>query len=395
MKRTLTLFLLLALGAAALYSLGVRPEASISRFMGRPSTIAPADALNNRGVEELGAGNVPAAVVALREAMALEPDNRTVARNLSIALARRAGELPGESPDAEALLQESLSLWPLNPEGLDVMSTHQYRAGRYGEALRYAEALQEAMPDRPDIDRYVMHLRERIASERGMSYEKGDRFRLLYSDKKKLQYEGELLSVLQTQLDSITAALGLFPESTIDVLLLTDDLGTRAAPFDPFLEGLYDGQVRLYLGEGIGDRGKLVRTVRHEMVHAVLHQAADGLPGWVQEGLAQVVGEEPDGERISILRGSLARAMEKGYVVDLHTMEPSFIGLDNEARSRAYAASLLFFHYLSGRYGDGFAARFAAEVASGSTPEEALRTLTERDLDLLVTEFAWNLREEG
>jgi tetratricopeptide (TPR) repeat protein len=350
--------------------------------------------LNAKGIAELKSENPAEAVVALREAIRLEPENHIIARNLSIALAREANDISGDEQAAIRLLKESLELWPKNPEGLDGLSTIHFQAARYKDALDHAIVLQEMMPDRTDLGEYVRHLQKRIADEQGMAFEKGDRFRLLYSDEKRLEYGGEILSILQTQLDSLTVALGIFPEKTIDVLLLTEDLGARADPLDPLLEGLYDGQVRLYLNDGIEDKKKLILTVRHEMVHALLHQAVGNLPGWVQEGLAQKAGEEPDEDHLVTVGRYIAGEIREGYKVDLFNIGDSFIDLDIESRTRAYAASLLFMDYLSNVYGSSFIPRFIAELASGESPGDALRTLTGYSFAQLQISFSTDLERK-
>ncbi|MCK5352160.1 hypothetical protein KAJ77_06260, partial [bacterium] len=361
MRKLTTLFILLLLGGLGAYYMGVYSELSVDSLLSGSPAQGPGEKMNTKGITELNAGNPAGAAVALREARRLEPDNRIVQRNLSIALAREANGMLADEAAAIELLSESLQIWPKNTEGLDGLSTIHFRAARYKEALDYAMVLQEMMPDRADLGEYVRHLQKKVADEQGMSSEKGDRFRLLYSEEKRLEYSGELLSVLQTQLDSLTAALGIFPENPIDVLLLTEDLGVRADPLDPLLEGLYDGQIRLYLGDGIHDRPKLILTVRHEMVHALLHQGAGNLPGWVQEGLAQKAGEEPDEDHLVTARRYVGSKIREGYSVELSNMGISFINMDKESRTLAYATSLLFMDYLSRKYGSGFIPRFVSE----------------------------------
>jgi len=394
LRKPLTWLTLVLLISAGMYLTGVFTSSSVEKLLGIDGPIrrgpqqGRGQELNTRGVNQLDAGNPAAAVAALREARFLEPDSAVIKRNLSIALARRASELPGDEETAMALLRESLQMWPKNPEGLDGLSSIHFQAGRYREALEPAMILKKMMPDRKDLSEYVGHLQKKIADEQGMTWEKGDHFRLLYSDQRKLEYEGEVLSILQTQLDSLTAALGLFPDRPIDVLLLTEDLGTRADPLDPFLDGLYDGQIRLYIGEDIEDRQKLVLTVRHEMVHALLHRGIGNLPGWVQEGLAQKTGEEPDENRLAAVRSYVAGELRKGYHVDLDKMGISFITLDRESRTRAYATSLLFMDYLARAYGEGFIPGFVAEMVSGAPPREALKTLTGSGFEQLQASFS-------
>jgi len=395
LRKLLTLLTLLLLGGAAAYFAGIHFRMPLDGSIPKSAAQGPGQELNLKGVNELNAGNPAGAVSSLREALKLEPDNSVIARNLSIALAREADSMTGDEQAAIDLLNESLKMWPDNPEGLDGLSTIHFRAARYKDALKPALILQEMMPDRADLAQYVMHLQKKVADERGMSSETGDRFRLLYSDNRKLDYEGEILSILQTQLDSLTVALGIFPDKSIDVMLLTEDLGDRADPLDPFLEGLYDGQIRLYLGSGIDDRQKLILTVRHEMVHALLHQAAGNLPGWVQEGLAQKAGEEPGEDHLLAARRYLARKIREGYPVDLGTMGITFINLDKESRTRAYATSLLFMDYLSRVYGDGFIPRFVAELISGMSPGDALKVVTGLNFHQLQAFFSADLEGES
>ena len=391
MRKLYTLIILLALGAAGAYFIGVYMEIPIDSLINRMPAEGPGQQLNTNGIAELNSGNPVAAVVALREASRLEPDNNIIVRNLSIALAREANDMSGNEEAAIRLLTESLKIWPKNPEGLDGLSTIHFRAARYADALDHALVLQDMMPERTDLGEYVRHLQKRVADEKGMSFEQGDHFRLLYSDEKRLKYEGEILSILQAELDSLTVALGIFPDKPIDVMLLTEDLGTRAAPLDPFLEGLYDGQIRLYMGNGIDDRQKLILTVRHEMVHALLHRAAGNLPGWVQEGLAQKAGEEPAEDHLVAVRRYIAREVSEGYRVDLSTMGISFINMENVSRTRAYATSLLFMDYLSRVYGNNFIPRFVAELTSGVSPGDALMTLTGYSFAQLQVSFTTDL----
>ena len=184
-------------------------------------------------------------------------------------------------------------------------------------------------------------------------------------------------------MDSLTVALGIFPSKAVDVLVLTEDLGSWADPLDPSMEGLYDGQIRLFVGEGIDDEKRLTATVRHEMVHALLHGAAGDLPSWVQEGVAQKVGENPDGEHLQAVRSYIAREMANGFVVDLSSLGKSFITMSPERRTKAYAVSLLLMDHLERSFGNNFIQLFVSELVEGTDPQTALKTLTGRTLGQL------------
>ena len=63
-----------------------------------------------------------------------------------------------------------------------------------------------------------------------------------------------------------------------------------------WVDGLFDGRIRLPLGPGRPRRTELERLLTHEYAHAVIHQRTRGrAPRWLQEGLAQFVeGRGPD-----------------------------------------------------------------------------------------------------
>ena len=383
MRKVLTLMLMMAAAVGAITFFGGMPvDLPVDSFLSRGGQEHPGEELNAKGVDTLADSNPEMAVTIFREALELEPGDRIINRNLSVALARVAA---GTDQDEEAmvLLGESEELWPVNPEALDGLSTLHFRAGRYQEALEYALKLQKRIPDREDLNEYVAHLEQKVAGREGMVIEQGDNFRLLYSGQRKLEYEGEILALLQTQMDSLTVALGIFPSKAVDVLVLTEDLGSWADPLDPSMEGLYDGQIRLFVGEGIDDEKRLTVTVRHEMVHALLHGAAGDLPSWVQEGVAQKIGENPDGEHLQAVRSYIAREMENGFVVDLSSLDRSFITMDPEHRTRAYAVSFLLMDHLERSFGNNFIQLFVSELVEGTDPQTALKTLTGRTLGQL------------
>ena len=173
----------------------------------------------------------------------------------------------------------------------------------------------------------------------------------------------------------------------VDVLILTGDLGSRSDPFLPLVEGLYDGQIRLYVGDGIGDRGRFIETVRHEMIHALLHHVSGDLPGWVHEGIAQKVGENPSEEKIENARRYVRQAIVDGYGVDLESLQDSFVNFEGDERSRAYAASLLFLDWLEKRFGDAFIPGFVSEISAGTDAFSAMEKTAGTSFERIRSSF--------
>ncbi len=398
MNRVLVMIAITAVGFTALFFIGQgyvrhRVPDALNRNTG---TVMKASRLNEEGLDRLDDGKFTEAVSKFRAAMDLKPADEAIAHNLSLGLARMAvarSDL-GDVKAASEYLGEALDVWPENPEALRTMALIHYRSGRYVESRDLALRLNAFYPGSEDVEEFIAHLQTVIEESEGMVSEDGHHFRLLYSGDRRLEFEGEFLSLLQDEMDSLTAIMGYFPSNVIDVLLMTGDLGLRAVPLDPSLTGLYDGKIRVYLDE-IEDVEGVRKTVRHEMVHALLHQVGGVLPGWFQEGMAQFLGERYLEGEDPRLRVYLRTRLDEGYGLDLTGLGISFVDLPDEGRTAAYASSYLFMEYLVQKYGENLIPIIIGELEGGLGLVPALRELTGRDLNTLQVEFVESIRKGG
>ncbi len=398
MNRVLVMIAITAVGFTALFFIGQgyvrhRVPDALNRNTG---TVMKASRLNEEGLDRLDDGKFTEAVSKFRAAMDLKPADEAIAHNLSLGLARMAvarSDL-GDVKAASEYLGEALDVWPENPEALRTMALIHYRSGRYVESRDLALRLNAFYPGSEDVEEFIAHLQTVIEESEGMVSEDGHHFRLLYSGDRRLEFEGEFLSLLQDEMDSLTAIMGYFPSNVIDVLLMTGDLGLRAVPLDPSLTGLYDGKIRVYLDE-IENLEGVRKTVRHEMVHALLHRVGGVLPGWFQEGMAQFLGERYLEGEDPRLRVYLRTRLDEGYGLDLTGLGISFVDLPDEGRTAAYASSYLFMEYLVQKYGENLIPIIIGELEGGQGLIPALRELTGRDLTTLQVEFVESIRKGG
>ncbi len=354
-------------------------------------------ALNQQGITFMKEGKFEKAVKILRAARAAKPGDSVIAQNLSLGLARlsRTAENGRGIEENEALLKEALSVWPENPEALNSLSRRYYEDGRYKDAWNLAVRLAAFHPDLPNLREYIARLESLMEEDKGMVTEEGQYFRLLYSGARQLEFEGELLAILQEEMDSLTAVLGIFPSHPIDVLLMTEDLGEKAKPVDPAFKGIYDGRIRLYLGDSLNDRDVLTRTVRHEMVHALLRQAGGVLPAWFQEGVAQKLGERPSARETVEMKRVLRDAMKGAFSLDLLSFGDSYVSLPADKRNMAYAASYLFIEYLEGKYGENMIPVIVSDLQRGLSIEEAMMSYTGKGIHDLQADFIKDLKKGG
>src|SRR4029078_11527702 len=101
-------------------------------------------------------------------------------------------------------------------------------------------------------------------------------------------------------------------------------------------DGLFDpvlGRIQVPAHDALADRAWLTRVLRHEFVHALLHDqfgpAGSALPTWLNEGLAM----ELSGDRWS----DPDQVMKQEFVlIPLPALEGAWGGLSSEAATVAY-----------------------------------------------------------
>ena len=116
-------------------------------------------------------------------------------------------------------------------------------------------------------------------------------------------------------------------------------------------DGLFDptlGRIQIPVQDALSDRAWLTRVLRHEFVHALLHDqlgsAGSAIPTWFNEGLAM----ELSGDRWS----DLEQIMKQEFTpIPLPALEGAWGGLSSDAATVAYLEANSAVHYLIERFG--------------------------------------------
>src|SRR5437867_863413 len=99
-----------------------------------------------------------------------------------------------------------------------------------------------------------------------------------------------VLAALETARRRVVAQLGDAGPEPVSVVLYERGQFSDVTGSHAWVNGLFDGRIRLPLGPALPARGELARLLTHEYAHAVIHHRARGrAPRWLQEGLAQVL----------------------------------------------------------------------------------------------------------
>lgn len=125
------------------------------------------------------------------------------------------------------------------------------------------------------------------------------------------------------------------------------------------------------------DSDNLIRSIRHEYTHAVIHTLSRGrCPGWFDEGLAQLL----EGEENPALKPAVMRWLGSNPPVPFSLLQGGFTKLPEDMVAPAYGQSLYATRFLSNRFGFSAIRAYLSKLSLGYSSPEAF-------------EYAFEIRE--
>lgn len=325
---------------------------------------APWIEANNAGVALLDEGDVAAAIERFEFALTVlgDADGIVARSNLAEALARSARA----SVEARA----------------------------WDAALASLERAVELDPERSDLAAWLERLRDQRAIEGDFASYSSQRF--------ELSFDGERSAILggaQRAIDVLEAAYGEYwlffghdavaGGERIAVVLYSPEEFHALTGLGHWAGGAYDGRVRVPVADFDGDEARWTNTLWHEVAHAFLHDIApSGLPGWLDEGLAQYL--EPGGAAAA----AQARAsLTPEALHPLDALDGAFSTLgDQGAIRRAYAQALAFTDHLVRTFGEHVVRELVFGLGRGVDVATRFRELVGFELSVAHQDFADSLR---
>jgi hypothetical protein len=244
-----------------------------------------------------------------------------------------------------------------------------YDSGRFAEAIENWKRAQQLQPSEA-IAGYLEKAEREAKVEGNFSEREGTHFVLRYEGRQAaFHFPSQLLYTLDRQYGELQRDLGFAPDSTITVILYTEQQFFDVTQAPSWAGALNDGKLRIPVRDLSDVTPQLESVLRHEMTHSFIHALTHGrCPTWLNEGLAQM--EEPRSS--GAFAAPLARLLHDGRAVPLRYLEGPFLRLSPAQAQLAYAESLAATEYLRSAYGM-YALRHMLELLSdGEAPEAAL-----------------------
>lgn len=275
----------------------------------------------------------------------------------------------GELEQAVALFEQCVAAVPKEKvfqqnlaEGLARWGSEEWdRGGTAGQesAIAHMKRAAELAPDREDIQKRLAQMLALAQSEAGNWTESSGHFDLSYDGSRDdLAFRTtEIFDVLEGGYLDFTEHFGVDPvaggRARIRVVLYKRDGFHGATGIGHWAGGLYDGSIRVPLEDLGRERNQLRRVLRHELVHAFVHETGGrDVPGWLNEGIAQLL-EDQDPATLGRALDAARRKIAGAPLATLESLGGSLGQVGDDASiQRAYAQALLFLDYTAREYGE-------------------------------------------
>ncbi|HET9846569.1 MAG TPA: hypothetical protein VFQ02_12500, partial [Nitrospira sp.] len=290
---------------------------------------------NNLGILQEQSSGTEAALNTFKKAAALDPGNATIQLNLAHAYwVLRDPHLTAE------FLRSLIALVP--DEAFphlalaDVLQEHDHLE----EAGHHLQQAKERLATDPTLQSYLTSVIRKLERSRRVE----ERLIPRRSAHFIVKFDGEedyitwsiVLDILETAYREIGQEFQYFPTKPLLVVLLAKETFQSATDSPTWADGLFDpvlGRIQIPTQGALTDRKWLTRVLRHEFVHALLHDEMNAtgavVPTWLNEGLAMHLSGDVQQDIDFATDGTV-------QVVPLPTLEGSWSRLSPEAAQMAY-----------------------------------------------------------
>lgn len=306
---------------------------------------------NNLGIVRQRSRGASAAVPAFKAAVALAPRDQTPRLNLTYAYVEtKAPALTRE------FLEETIQLAPNDPVAHVALADLLYDKDDLAGALLHLEQGRQhtpaGSPQRPYLDLVAARVARAEQAEQKFSARESSHFLVKFNGNEDYDTWTKVLDILEDAYRNIGQKFNYFPGKPIIVVLHTKATFQGATGSPAWADGLYDGvlgRIQIPTQGALTDQAWLARVLRHEFVHALLHQRVEGghVPQWLNEGLAmQLAGDNawPDLDRV--IKGDVT-------LIPLTRLEGGWAGFPSDLATVAYLEGNSATAYLIERYGMG------------------------------------------
>ena len=349
---------------------------------------------NNLGIQLEKTGGTAASMHAFKKASSLDATSPTIHLNLAHAYWELRD--PGMTQD---FLEQLVAMAPNEPFPHLALAELFQERDELGEAARHLEQASARAGKDPAVQSYLRTVTAKVRgaekSEERLTSRNSAHFTVKFNGEADQTTWAAVLEILEEAYREIGQKFGHFPSKPIVVVLHAKSSFQSATGSPIWADGLFDptlGRIQVPTQDALADRAWLRRVLRHEFVHALLHDqlgpAGSAIPTWLDEGLAMQLS----GDHWSDLDQTMT---QKFTPIPLPALEGAWEGLSSDAATLAYLEANSAVHYLIDRFG----MHRVQELLTQLKAKQALSTAMQSQLSLSYEQFQsmWvdQLREQG
>lgn len=337
---------------------------------------------NNLGIEQEKSEGTASSVKAFKKAASLDAKNPAIQLNLAHAY----WELRDPAMTLE-FMEKLIALAPNEPFPHLALADLLQERDRLNEAARHLDHAADRAGKDPGVQSYLKAVTAKVRRTEKLEQRLASRDSTHFT----VKYDGDadqatwttVLEILEDAYREIGQKLGHFPSKPIVVVLHAKESFQTSTGSPAWADGLFDpvlGRIQVPTQGALTDQSWLRRVLRHEFVHALLHDQlglnATAIPTWLNEGLAMTLSADRWEELDQLRRQDFT-------VIPLPTLEGAWGGLSQDAASVAYLEAHSAVHYMIDRYG----MHRVHELLSHLKARQALPAAMQSQLSLSYEQF--------
>ena len=265
---------------------------------------------NNLGVKQRAKG-AGLGIAAFKTALTIDPTQPNAYRNLG----RLYIELRDPALTRE-FLEKALSVVPDDPWLHLALAEIFYSKDDLGAASTHLDHAADLVGQYPEVQTSVKFLSAKFKgtqkAEQKLLNRHSSHFQVKFEGGEDYEIWSRVLEILEDAYQDIGRQLGYYPSKPVTVVLLTKESFHSVTGGPAWSDGLFDpvlGRIKIPTNGALTDQVWLTRVLRHEFVHALLHDQVDGrigaIPTWLNEGLAMQFAGDPLPDIPELMRGEV------------------------------------------------------------------------------------------
>ncbi len=305
---------------------------------------------NNLGIFQADTRGAAAGVAALKKAVSLDPVNPKARVNLTWALWRVKD--PALTQD---FLEKTIGVAPDEPLPHLVLADMLYDKDDLAGAATHLEQATQHAAQNPKVQPYLQFVTAKVKHEAKVEEKfitrDSSHFTVKFDGDEDHTLWGRVSEILEDAYREIGQKFSYYPSKPITVVLHSRETFRAATGSPAWSDGLFDmigGRIKVPTQGALTDQAWLTRVLRHEYVHALLHDRMGGrlgaVPTWLNEGLAMQLAGDPWPDLDKVIHGQVT-------LINLSSLEGMWMGFPSNVATVAYLEGNSATAYMIDRYG--------------------------------------------